>query len=72
MRLQWLQFACRAVIAGVMPAQKRVASVRAIMEVTPWCAECRMVRMCGRSEGGMTMQSLWRMTPSTVYRCSQN
>ena len=39
MLLQWLQFAFKAVIAGVMPSQKTVASACANMEVTPWFAE---------------------------------
>ena len=39
MRLQWLQVARRAVMAGVMPGQNTVDSARAVMEVTPWCAE---------------------------------
>lgn len=35
MRLQWSQFVHKAVMAGVMPGQKTVVSVREIMELTP-------------------------------------
>ena len=58
MRLQWLQVSRRAMMAGVMPGQNTVLSVRAFMEVTPWCAECRTVRTCCRREGGMTVRFL--------------
>ena len=58
MQLQWLQFACRAVMVGVMPGQNTVVSARVVMEVTPWFAEWRTDRTCCWSEGGMTMQSL--------------
>ena len=72
MRLQWPQLALRDVMAGVMPGQNTVDSARAVMEVTPWCAKCSTVRMCCRSEGGMTIRCLYKMTPSTVYRWSRN
>ena len=58
MRLQWLHVSRKAVMAGVMPGQKTVFSARAVMEVTPWCAECKTVRTCCRREGGMTMRFL--------------
>ena len=58
MVLQWLQFARRAVMAGVMPGQKTDDSARAVIEVTSWWAEWRISSICCRSEGGMTMQSL--------------
>ena len=57
-RLQWLQFSRTAFMAGVMPGQKMDASARAIMEVTPWCAECNVARMFSRSSGGITTRSL--------------
>ena len=58
MVLQWLQFARRAVMAGVMPGQKTDDSARAVIEVTPWWAEWRISSICCRSESGMTMRSL--------------
>ena len=45
-------------MARVMPGQNTVLSAPAIMEVTPWCAECNTVKICCLSEGGMTMQFL--------------
>ena len=65
-RLQWLQWSLTAFMAEVMPGQKMNASARAIIAVTPWCAECNVVRTFSRRDGGMTIRSLWRATPSTV------
>ena len=68
MRLQWWQLARRAVMAGVIPGQNTVDSAHALMEVTPWWAQCSTLRMCGRRVGGMTILSLYITTPSMVYR----
>ena len=58
MRLQWLQVSHRARMALVMPGQNTVLSARAVMEVTPWCAECKTVKICCLRDGGMTMRFL--------------
>ena len=41
-----LQFSRRALMAGVMPGQNTVVSARAVVEVTPCCAEWSIVRTC--------------------------
>ena len=66
MRLHWLQLAVWDLMAVVMPGQNTVVSARAVMDVTPWCAECSASRMCCRSDGGMTVRSLYIITPSTA------
>ena len=58
MRLQWEQRSRSAVMAGVMPGQKMVDSALAVIDVTPWWAECNVVNIASLREGGITMRSL--------------
>ena len=66
LRLQSLQFSRCAVISGVMPGQNMEDSARAVMLDTPWCAAWRSDKVSERSDGGMTIQSLNMITPSTL------
>ena len=70
--LQWLHDSRNARMAGVMPGQKTVDSALEVMDVTPWWAEWSVDNTCCRSEGGITMRSLYRITPSTVCKWSRN
>ena len=45
-------------MAGVMPGQNTVLLAHAIIEVMPWCAECKIVWICCLRDGGMIMQFL--------------
>ena len=55
-------------MSDVMPGQNTDVSALDIIDVTPWCAECRAVSMSLRKEGGTMMQSLYMATPSTVEK----
>ena len=49
------------VMAGVMPGQNMIDLARAVIEVTPWCAECsavkvRVVWLCGLCTGWLHLQ----------------
>ena len=66
MRLQWLHLFLRLMMSDVMPGQNTDVSALDIIDVTPWCAECRAVSMSLRKEGGTMMRSLYMATPSTV------
>ena len=66
MQLLWLHVARVALIAGVIPGQKIEDSVLEIMEVTPWCAECKDASTSSRREGGIIMRSLYKITSSIV------
>ena len=50
----------------VMPGQNTDDYALDIIDVTPWCAECRAVSISLRKEGGTMMRSLYIATPSTV------
>ena len=49
-----------------MPGQNTDVFALDIIDVTPWCAECRAVSMSLRKEGGTMMRSLYMVAPSTV------
>ena len=59
-------------MAGVMPGQKTDDSPWASMELTLLWAECNADRIVSRKQGGMTILSLYMMTPSMVERWARN
>lgn len=58
MRLQWEQGSHSALMAGVMPGQKTVDFALAVIDVTPWWAECILVNIVSQREGGIMMRTL--------------
>jgi hypothetical protein len=71
MRLQEEQRALISVMAGVMPGQKNEDSALEHIMVTLWWAECSADRILFRKDGGITIQSLYRQTPSNSVRLSR-
>ena len=55
----------------VIPGQNTVDSARETIDVTPWCAEWRTDKTCGRSEVGIKMRCLYKTTPSKVDKWSR-
>lgn len=56
----------------VIPGQNTEASALEIMDVLPWWAAWSTASTSALNDGGMTILSLYRMTPSTVVRQSLN
>ena len=68
----WLQPWHVEVMSSVMPGQNTEDSALTIMAEVPWWGVCNAIRQSCLRDGGMTMQSLYRMTPSIIERCSRN
>ena len=50
----------------VMPGQRMEDSALAIIVDVPWWAACSAAKQSGLRDGGITMQSLYRITPHMV------
>ena len=59
-------------MVGVIPGQKTDDSARAVIAVTPWCAEWREARISCLRDAGTTMRSLYKTTTFAECRCSRN
>ena len=59
-----------AVMSFVIPGQKRDASARAIMRLTPWWAAWRALRHVGRREVGIMILLPRHITPSMLESVS--
>ena len=59
-----MQPSCVGVMSCVMPGQKTEDSALAIIADVPWWAACSAARQLGLRDDGITMQSLYRITPS--------
>ncbi len=53
-----------AVMSFVIPGQKRDASARGVMRLTPWWAAWRALRHVGRREVGIMILLVRHITPS--------
>ena len=58
-------------MSSVMPGQNMEDSALAIMAEVPWWAACSAARQSDLRDSGITMQSLYKITPSMVWRCSR-